>query len=150
MAQYIVTYKCGHTAVEQLYGKHAERENYLAYAERSKLCPECYKAAQATLQAEEAARYAVDNADYGALTGTEKQVSWALTIRGKLITDMQQLPIKDAEGLRKVQGAIARQRDAHWWIDHRHDVENAIVGIRTLVAQDAELRTYLEQQHAAR
>lgn len=53
MAKYTISYKCGHGSFEkQLYGKHTERERYMAWAEGTMLCPECYKA---KMQAEDAA-----------------------------------------------------------------------------------------------
>lgn len=43
MAKYSITYSCGHEAVVELFGKVAEREQKIAYFEKSGLCRECYK-----------------------------------------------------------------------------------------------------------
>lgn len=44
MAWTTVTYACGHTSREQLYGKYTDRASYVEWARRSKLCAECYRA----------------------------------------------------------------------------------------------------------
>lgn len=148
MAKYAITYHCGHEAIEQLYGKNAEREKYIEYAQHAKLCPSCYAVAQATARATEAATYATQTADYPPLTGSEKQVAWALTIRGKFLEAIAALPQRDSEGLSQVDTAIRRQTDSRWWIDQRHNLDNAIIGLKTLVNADTPLREYLEAQRA--
>lgn len=83
MAQYSVTYSCGHTGTEHLYGRTSERENRLQWLQAFGLCPGCYAAnrqQQRETANSESARWAAENG-LPVLQGTEKQCSWAETIR---------------------------------------------------------------------
>lgn len=83
MAKYQITYSCGHEGEIQLFGKMSERDRKIAWLEREGLCPECYKAKKAA-EREEAAKKAQSAAkDMGlpCLSGSEKQIAWAETIR---------------------------------------------------------------------
>lgn len=52
MAKYDINYACGHGIyTEQLYGKHTERDNKIAWLEANKVCPDCYKAKMAAQDA---------------------------------------------------------------------------------------------------
>lgn len=45
MAKYNINYACGHGSTEkQLYGKISGRTEYVEWAERTLVCPDCYKA----------------------------------------------------------------------------------------------------------
>ena len=44
MGKYTITYSCGHEGTESLFGKHAERDRYIAWASKNKLCPACFHA----------------------------------------------------------------------------------------------------------
>ncbi len=83
MAKYEIEFSCGHTDTIQLYGKTSERESYLEWAKDNKLCPECWAAAKQKAREEASEQAAQENTEFGlpALTGTEKQVAWAETIR---------------------------------------------------------------------
>ena len=73
MAKYDITYSCGHTETVQLYGKHADREHYIAWASEHKVCSECRKADR---EAEKAA--AAERAKANGMTeGSDKQMAWA-------------------------------------------------------------------------
>ena len=77
MAWYTINYKCGHTERVQLYGAHKERYAKIERMEACN-CPECEaKAAQD--------RAAADGLP--ALTGSDKQISWAADIRARWLTD---------------------------------------------------------------
>lgn len=54
MAKYDITYTCGHSGVEQLYGPGTERRKHIEWAEKNKACPDCYQAAQEKARAETA------------------------------------------------------------------------------------------------
>ncbi len=75
MAKYTVTYKCGHTAEVQLYGKEAERQRKIKWYSTI-LCPEC--------EACEAVRVATEKG-YPELTGSPKQVAWAYKIHDGVV-----------------------------------------------------------------
>ena len=73
MAKYTIPHSCGHSETVQLYGKHTDRSRYMDNAERRQ-CRDCYNAS-----------LVAKTADMGlpALTGSDKQVAWAETIRAK-------------------------------------------------------------------
>lgn len=81
MAWETITYSCGHTGREQLYGKHEARERTVAARAKYGLCEECAaKARDAQNQ-----RAAQTNAEAGlpSLSGTPKQIAWAETLRAQ-------------------------------------------------------------------
>lgn len=82
MAQYEVKFSCGHTETMYLYGKEKARYSRIEYLEKHGLCSACYKAKQ---DARRAATLAAAAAP--ALTGTEKQITWANDIRARFIRD---------------------------------------------------------------
>lgn len=118
MAQRTVTYQCGHTAVEQLYGPEKGRDAQIERA-KTRLCRDCYLANAAEGHVE--------------LVGSEKQVAWAASIReGRLreIAEMeaqvQRVAETDTEGaatalalLEEHRQEAKAQASASWWIDHR-------------------------------
>ena len=86
MAWYTINYTCGHTERVQLYGAHKERYAKIERMEACN-CPECEaKAAQE--------RAASDGLP--ALTGSDKQISWAADIRARWLADGLS---KDVKGL---------------------------------------------------
>ena len=91
MAWNTITYACGHTEEQQLYGKMEARDRTIAAAAGHD-CPAC-RAAEA------AAQDAANNLP--ALVGSEKQIGWASECRAKL------LPLLDAEAARGA-GLMAR------------------------------------------
>ena len=83
MAKYTVTRACGHDEVVVLFGKGRDREWRLENVEPSKLCTECYQvelARQREKENQEAAE-AAKEMSLPELTGSEKQVTWAETLR---------------------------------------------------------------------
>lgn len=139
MAKYTVKHICGHTHEHGLIGKNADRERRLAWLETVD-CPECYKAKQQAEREAANQKAAEDNAAAGlpALTGTEKQVAWAETIRAEkmvalnqLIADMEQYIAKpeSSESQRKalrlgikIVQKVQAVDNAVWWIDNRDAV----------------------------
>jgi hypothetical protein len=63
-----------------LYGKHSDRDNKISWYEREAVCPECYRKAQT-----DAASASAQAAGLPSLTGSEKQIAWAETIRKAVI-----------------------------------------------------------------
>ena len=76
MAKYDITYSCGHTETVQLYGKHADRERYIAWASEHKVCSECLKADREAAKAAAAERAKAN----GMTEGSTKQMAWACDI----------------------------------------------------------------------
>jgi len=128
MAKYTVTRSCGHEETVALVGKTKDREWRLENVEASKLCYECYQEDLKRCHEEanrEAAEVAKDN-NYPALTGTEKQIPWAETIRIELLGRMEEIIHNKRYGVDDaslLQSAIEHIKEtkttAHWWIDHR-------------------------------
>ncbi len=86
MARYTITYKCGHTATVNICGPTKDRDRKAAWYE-SQECPECRRARE---NAESAAK--AEAADRPELTGSEKQVAWATTIRESAIDSISKKP----------------------------------------------------------
>lgn len=91
MAKYDITFSCGHTENRDLIGKVKDRERKIEYFENHGLCTECWEA-EKKRQFEEQNQKATEEArEYGLpdLTGSEKQVPWATTLRQKFIADTE-------------------------------------------------------------
>lgn len=102
------TYACGHEGRKQFYGSHKERE-YAVKTHFEKVCPDCWKAECAKRNEEAAAKN--KDAALPALTGSEKQIAWAESIRAKLVG--------------KPDFVFALQKtSAKWWIDHRDELDD--------------------------
>lgn len=155
MAKYTIRRSCGHTETVQIYGKVSERDGKAAW-EEGRLCMECYKAEQAAKreQASKEADSAAKALELPALSGSEKQVSWAQTIRAKMIEEAKKIEEKSVAMLNQIdsgnipatatqeainkakkelQGnidAVKRLKDtssAKWFIDNRDTHINQII-----------------------
>jgi len=129
VAKYTVTRSCGHEEVVALFGPNRDREWRLENVEPNKLCYECYQIALVE-QREKANREAAEAAKemaLPALTGSEKQIAWAETIRQKLMTDLDEFIFRSIKKERRndpqilaALDQIKRKTEARWWIDHRN------------------------------
>lgn len=128
MAKYTVTRACGHVEEVVLFGKIKDREWRLENVEPNKLCYECWQkelAEQREKENREAAE-AAREMNLPQLTGTEKQVAWAETIRQKVLANIDTYIYKSVEEERrndpKIWQALEHIRnktEARWWIDNR-------------------------------
>jgi hypothetical protein len=112
MAKYTITYRCGHTAEVQLYGPYADREKKIAYYKTIN-CPDC----RAKAAGEDAQKKG-----YAELTGSAKQVSWANSIRSKMMHEVDELAAKvtrNKEMFDKAVETLKNETSASWWIDRR-------------------------------
>jgi hypothetical protein len=75
VAKYHITHTCGHIVTYDLVGKLSLR-NYRINRMEQEACQECRNAARNQQSAEQA-----NSAGLPELTGTEKQIAWATTIR---------------------------------------------------------------------
>lgn len=108
MAKYNVTFSCGHEVEVELYGPQSDRKRKLEFFRESALCRECEL---------KAAKEYAEREGLPPLTGTEKQVRWAETIRAERIMDAAQVGQTPQE-----QEALERLRNitsAGWWIENR-------------------------------
>lgn len=116
MAKYNVTYKCGHQETVQLFGKYADRERKIAFYETLD-CPACRAAAKVVAAKEMG------------LTGSDKQVIWAMDIRKGFMSVRAEFDkMVAANGLTsnpKVMAAVKvlneteGKTDSKFWIDNR-------------------------------
>ncbi|WP_051356389.1 hypothetical protein [Azorhizobium doebereinerae] len=127
MAKYDITFSCGHTETRQLVGKETQRHSYIAWAERAGRCSACAKLDKmAAIEAVEVEH------DLPALTGSDKQVAWARTIRAEIMGEVMEylttLRVK-AEAQDKVAEyeeraavllqVIGANTAARYWIDNK-------------------------------
>lgn len=125
MAHYTVTHTCGHEERVNLIGKYTERERRLEQMSRQ-ACTECYREAQRQVAQEQA-----DKMQLPVLTGTEKQVAWALKLRGDVIDEIERLlRVGPEDGAAKARRALSKALQeltkASWWIDHRFEGRRAL------------------------
>lgn len=127
MAQYEITYRCGHKDTVQIYGTntHGERERKAAWYGTID-CPKCQAANTIKANKEEG---------MAELEGSDKQIAWAESIRGKIMPmlDAERQGCADhgatAEQLAKIDIVLAwlrGQKSAAWWIDHRLSSHTAL------------------------
>lgn len=92
MAKYQVTHSCGHEQTHKLIGKHKDRERKLEWLATT-LCAECYAAKRDADNkvASDAAAEAAQATGLPALTGSEKQIAWAETLRRTFLRDLDQI-----------------------------------------------------------
>ena len=128
MAWYTITHRCGHDERHQLVGQTRSRE-WQAEKLAEDLCGECFEKERAAINA----RMAAANAASGlpALTGSEKQVAWAETIREAIIRQADarldeaiQAEPEDRQAeatamAAEVKRLIRAETKASWWIDNR-------------------------------
>ena len=138
MAEYGVRHACGHDEVHRLYGPGKERDRKIEWLETT-ICSECYKAQQAAARETASKQAAKANADAGlpALTGSDKQVAWAETIRRPVVDALiktrdkvasanrpqwasERAHVEAVKALATVAGEIIAQTSAKWWIDNRN------------------------------
>ena len=143
MGKYTVNFACGHTATITLFGKIKDRDAKVAYFERCGLCPQCYKEAMIEKRDKERAERrakAIDNAtknNLPELTGSQKQIDWALTIRDEYLNDflnvlhnytvkIDKIGISEEQknilrtDLEEIKKFFADTTEAKFWIDHRY------------------------------
>ena len=160
MAKYDVTMSCGHVQTVQLFGKETDRDKKIAWFEKHGLCTECYKAQKEAERAEataKAAEKAIAN-NLPALTGTEKQINWALTIREKFLAEVDEHCDKCIAGLddaqkiaenkmqcQAIKTVLANFTEARFWIDNRNSLVSQIIKQNNLkdaiLAEIATLKT---------
>lgn len=105
MAKYDVTYSCGHNGTVQLFGKESERATKISWFENSGMCPDCYRAKQEQ-------KIVSANANLPALTGSEKQIAWALRIRAERYQKIMEQALYAAKKIQMAEAKFEAQHDA--------------------------------------
>lgn len=134
--KYYGTYACGHEGVVDIYGPGKDRE-WKKENEFSRLCPECREKArqQERDEANKIATEAAIEMGLPELTGTEKQVAWATTIRNDFVNSVNEA-LKKNPG-RKITVAeskidindwvqafdvlVEEKTTSKFWIDNREE-----------------------------
>jgi len=139
MALYDIERACGHTETIQIYGtnSHGERERRAKW-EENKLCADCYQKELQKKRAEENSKSAQSAQEAGLpkLTGSDKQISWAESIRDKFKFDIpasKELPglSEYTQQFRNVVESLRdrnkKKTEARWWIDNRDKMQGSSV-----------------------
>lgn len=137
MAKYNVTYKCGHEDRVELFGKMSVREWRLEQM-AGELCPECQRKAEM-----ERLKKQEEEDGLPALTGSEKQIAWAMKLRDDALKHLritsynadvkiQQLQKQndDVSGLQLIKEYVnttmmymSEQTDSKFFIDRRDELK---------------------------
>ena len=121
MAHYDVSRACGCEERPDITGPHVERQRRLEWLAQTD-CSTHYHEKLAAAAATKAAATGMPD-----LTGSENQVSWALTIRAAADTDLRDLRERcpNANEVAALDAAMvefyAGHLEARWWIDHRSE-----------------------------
>ncbi len=122
MAQYTISYACGHTGTVRLIGHHSSRESKLARL-KNEYCFDCYKE-----QRLQAAQAETKERELVPLLGTEPQINWAMSIRIRLLDELETMEARlDQLGLSPEEeqltlltiDALYKVDSAHQWIEWR-------------------------------
>jgi len=114
-------------------------EQYHADEANTRLCPECYAKAKAKERAEareaenKAAAEKAGEIGLPELSGSEKQIAWAVSIRQKALDSaLMEFAGRTSAGMTDkgcefVAGVITKMSaEAKWWIDHRADAAHLV------------------------
>ena len=124
MAYYEVTYSCGHCGKVNITGPIKDRDLKCEWMS-SYLCLECFKKKKKEgMEQEKMAAGKSAELKLPALTGTEKQVAWANTLRIKVIDKYksrfaEEMPDSGAELTGAMCYILKDRTDANFWIDNR-------------------------------
>lgn len=105
MGKYTIKHVCGHDENVQLFGKMSYRDHMETWLS-SKPCPAC----RAKI-AEEKIRDITGGEEMPKLTGSEKQVAWASTIRADLIDQIFLSGDIDRDEATRLVASVTKARD---------------------------------------
>lgn len=128
MAKYEINFACGHTEIRDLFGKHIDLERKIEYFERNGVCSECWeKQKEAERQAEiEKAKKSAEEFEASnimvELTGSEKQVAWAKSIRAEFLKKANKLKSAAINNtVIELIDVVISISSAKWWIENARD-----------------------------
>lgn len=125
--KHYATRSCGHESEEQLFGPDKERKSKIEWL-KSTPCKDCWKARRKEIANEKGLPQ---------LSGSEKQIDWAFTIREefenniseKLEALAEQNNPAQAERLAAIRSGLAsmlQANSAKFWIDNRSDLQEIL------------------------
>jgi len=123
--KYQITHICGHTVETELFQEFGTRQRRMVQLEKLP-CTACRAAANDTATD-------ADGTMLPLLTGSDKQIAWALTIRNRALRSVDAFMTAhtgDAERLaiwQTLRAHLVEQRRAGWWIDRRDAGPQALV-----------------------
>lgn len=128
--KYDVEFSCGHIGTVTLFGKHKDREWRLEKYRENGLCEECQKKLHDKLNAE--ALEEANEMGLPELSGSEKQVAWAITIRQNFINQIENENYVSDDAKQQVldimQQMLEVKTSASWWIDNRDTGSRYLLG----------------------
>ena len=154
MAKYQIEFSCGHTETRDIIGRVSDRESKAEWMAQG-LCSECWEEEKKRQFEEQKMKAAEEAREYGLpeLTGSEKQIAWANTLRQEWIKkiekhigqiqnvidknrEKQPEQVTEAEkkfGIMKsvVDNILIKTIDAKYWIDNREENPIAIINEAT-------------------
>lgn len=144
MAKYTVKFSCGHEGTVNLYGRASDRERKLKWLE-TQLCWDCQKAEQEKKYKEEAEEGKEFAKEMGLpeLTGTEKQISWALSIRKRILIEAESY--KKYNNFDAFYDWLANHKKAVFWIDHQNDSTHMLAVKFQMEKEDKEKAARMEK-----
>ena len=158
-----ITFVCGHAGDFYVYGKGKTRDWQIRNAEATLVCPECYKklVEEKRIQKNEEALKLTEEMDLPKLSGSEKQIAWATTIRIDLLDKIQgrvdhaskREEAETDEEKKKllrdhielfvnfIEYFITSKTKASWFIDHRYETFDNLYSI-----EEEDFEAWLEEQ----
>ena len=112
-----ITHACGHEQAHYLTGFASQQDRKVQWLKTTK-CRPCFVAEKTTAQADAASRdgAAIAHLDLPPLSGSERQVAWATSVRASRLAALIAEPAADGAVAWEVCAPII---DAKWWIDQR-------------------------------
>jgi hypothetical protein len=108
--QYNIEYLCGHNRQVQLYGPTKDRDRKCDWLKTQK-CSDCQRSDQLA-----ANQQLTQDLGLPMLTGTEKQIDYATTIRATVYRQIQKQPDQTKPKLTEFEIWLWAQSSAKWWI----------------------------------
>lgn len=145
---YVTCQECGAVVTVGTSKNRRDADRYAEYLEsQGYLCEDCL----AKQREEENSKAAAENSAAGLpeLTGTEKQIAWAETIRAALIPRIREELIRLTKGAEYSDDVVEKlrtetmrrveaQTDASWWIDNRASATEVVFAIGGKVQEEFE------------
>lgn len=132
-----ITHACGHEQAHYFTGFSSQQERKARWLETTS-CRACFVAAKQLEQADAAARHTavIAHLDLQPLCGSERQISWAATIRaGRLAA------LTGSDAVDDDRRACLLVTDAKWWIDHRDLTDVDLIAKARVAAVTATIPT---------